>query len=103
MLSNQTYKFRAKITLYSTNMGGRKTPVYSGYKPSFGFNTAIHYSGQIQLIGKNELRPGQSSFANIHLLSARTLRKNLKHNDSFIITEGNKTIGTGVIEEIEMV
>jgi elongation factor Tu len=102
MLSNQPYKFKAKITLYSTDMGGRKTPVFSGYRPSFAFNTAIHYSGEIKLIGKKELHPGQSSLVHVHLLPARTIRKNLKENDSFIITEGNKTVGTGVIEKLEM-
>ncbi len=100
MLSDQTYKFRAKITLYSTDLGGRRTPVYSGYRPSFAFNTINHYSGEIELIGKEELLPGQSSLANIQLLSARTIRKDLKRNDSFTITEGNKTIGTGVIEKM---
>jgi len=103
MLSNQTYKLKARITLFSTEMGGRKNPVYSGYRPSFGFNTAIHYSGEIQLIRKKELRPGESSHANIQLLSTRTLRKDLKLNESFIITEGNKTVGTGVIEKLELV
>jgi elongation factor Tu len=101
MLSKHIYKFKAKITLYSTDLGGRKTPVYSGYRPSFAFNTAIHYSGEIELIGKEELQPGQSSFVNIQLLPARTIRKDLKRNDSFTITEGNKTVGTGVIEKIE--
>ncbi len=102
MLSNQTYKFRARITLFSTDLGGRRTPVYSGYKPSFAFNTENHYSGQIELIGKEELQPGQSSLVDIQLLSARTFRRDLKRNDSFTITEGNKTIGTGVIEKIEL-
>jgi elongation factor Tu len=84
-------------------MGGRKTPVYSGYRPSFGFNTAIHYSGEIKLINKKELRPGQTSLADINLLPAKTLRKNLKINDSFTLMEGSKTIGTGVIETVEVV
>ncbi|HEY4965316.1 MAG TPA: hypothetical protein VII28_02910, partial [Puia sp.] len=95
--------FRARIALFSTEMGGRKNPVYNGYRPSFGFNTANYYSGQIRLIGKKILRPGRSSFVKIDLLPARTIRKNLKPNDSFIIAEGNKIIGTGVLEKVELV
>jgi translation elongation factor EF-Tu-like GTPase len=83
-------------------MGGRKNPVYNGYRPSFGFNTANHYSGQIRLIGKKILRPGRSSHVKIDLLPARTIRKNLKPNDSFTITEGNKIIGTGVLEQVAL-
>jgi translation elongation factor EF-Tu-like GTPase len=103
MLSYQTYDFRARISLFSTELGGRENPVYDGYRPSFAFNTNIHYSGQIKLIGKKELRPGESSLADISLLSAQTLRKDLKPNDAFIITEGNKVIGTGVLEKVELI
>jgi translation elongation factor EF-Tu-like GTPase len=99
----KSYTFRARISLFSTEMGGRKNPVYNGYRPSFGFNTENHYSGQIKLIGKNVLRLGRSSFVKIDLLPARTIRKNLKPNDSFIIAEGNKIIGTGVLEKVELV
>jgi len=98
----KSYTFRARISLFSTEMGGRKNPVYSGYRPSFGFNTSYHYSGQIKLIGKKVLRPGRSSQVKIALLPARTIRKNLKPNDSFIITDGNKIIGTGVLEKVEL-
>ena len=102
MKSYKSYNFRAKISLFSTEMGGRKNSVYSGYRPSFGFNTSNYYSGQIKLIGKKVLRPGRSSQVKIVLLPARTIRKNLKPNDSFIITEGNKIIGTGVLEKVEL-
>jgi translation elongation factor EF-Tu-like GTPase len=84
-------------------MGGRQTPVKSGYRPSFGFNTVIQYAGEIRLIDKKELQPGQTSLADINLLPAKTIRKNIKSNDAFTITEGNKTVGTGVIETVEMV
>jgi translation elongation factor EF-Tu-like GTPase len=73
MISSQAYKFRARITLFRTDMGGRRNPVYNGYKPSFAFNTVNHYSGQIELIGNEELRPGQSSLAHIQLSSENTL------------------------------
>ena len=102
MSSQQSYKLTARITLYSAELGGRKKPVYSGYRPSFAFNTTTHYSGEIELIGNSELRQGQSTLANIQLLPASTIRKNLKHNDSFIIAEGNRTVGSGVIEKVEI-
>jgi|HubBroStandDraft_1064217.scaffolds.fasta_scaffold1031541_1 elongation factor Tu len=100
MTFEHTYTLKAKITLYNTGMGGRKKPVYSGYRPSFAFNTSKHYSGEIQLIGNEELKPGHSSLATIRLLPSSTLIKHLKHNDEFIITEGNHAVGDGVIEEV---
>jgi elongation factor Tu len=100
MQSEQVYTLRARITLYDTAMGGRKKPVYSGYRPSFAFNSARNYSGEIQLIGNQELQPGHSSHATIRLLPASTIRKRLKQNDAFTINEGSHAIGSGVIEQV---
>ena len=101
MQSNQAYKLSARITLYPSEMGGRIKPVYSGYRPSFVFNSKIHYSGEIDLLGKDELKPGETSKALVRLLPAQTL-KTLKPNKSFTISEGNKIIGTGLIESVEL-
>ena len=100
MRPKHTYNFKAKITLYSSAMGGRIRPVYSGYRPSFIFNSKKHYSGEIHLIDKDILMPGESSEATIRLLPASTIRGNLKPNDAFTISEGNKTVGSGVIEKV---
>ncbi len=100
-MSEHTYRFKAKITLYPSELGGRLKPVYTGYRPSFVFNSKKHYSGEIRLIDKEILMPGESSKVNIRLLPARTIRI-LKPNDAFTISEGNKTIGTGVIEKVEL-
>jgi elongation factor Tu len=102
MLSEITYNLKAVISLLPTDMGGRKKPVYSGYRPSLVFNTRQHYSAEIHLLDTDELQPGNTAIAFIKLLPARTLRKNLKVKDAFTLTEGNKTIGSGVIEKVEM-
>ena len=98
-----TYNLKAKIILFPTKAGGRKKPVYSGYKPSFSFNTEKHYCGEIQLLNKDKLNPGETALAYIKLLPAKSIRKNLKKNDAFTITEGNIAIGTGVIEDVELI
>ena len=95
-----TYDLIAKIVLLPRDMGGRKKPVASGYRPSFVFNSLNHFTGEIRLVRKKELLPGESAIAVIRLLPARHLRKNLKPNDTFSISEGNKTVGTGIIEKV---
>lgn len=103
MSSEITYNLTAKISLLPTEMGGRKKPVFTGYKPSFSFNSLQHYSGEIRLLRKQQLRPGGSAIAVIKLLPARTLRKTLKPNDAFTITEGSKTVGSGIIEKVKII
>ena len=101
MSSEITYNFQALITLLPSKNGGRKKPVYSGYRPSFAFNTSKHYSGEIHLIGTKELFPGETSKVTVKLLPAKTIRKNLKPADAFTITEGDKAVGTGIIEKVQ--
>ena len=98
-----TYDIRAIITLLPTDQGGRKGPVRTGYRPSFAFNTEKYYCGEIRLIARKELQPGQTSKAFIRMLPAKTIRKNLKAADAFRITEGTKTVGIGVIEKVDQV
>jgi translation elongation factor EF-Tu-like GTPase len=99
--SKTLYNFTAILSLFSTENGGRKKPVYNYYKPSFSFGTKQHISGEISLLEKQELSPGDSAKAFIKLLPSRYIRKNLKHGDAFTIWEGDKVIGSGVIQKIE--
>ena len=103
MISEKTYNLTAKITLFPTAEGGRTRPVYSGYRPSLAFSTEKHYCGEIELLDKDELKPGETSNVFIKLLPASSIRRNLKLNDAFTITEGNKIVGAGVIEKAELI
>ena len=98
-----TYNLRATITLFPTDQGGRKRSVHTGYRPNFAFNTEQYYCGEIELLDRDELRPGETSKAFIKMLPARTIRKNLKEKDAFSINEGNKTVGIGIITEVKLV
>ena len=91
------YNFQAKITLFATQSGWRKKSIFSGYKPSFVFNSQKQYCGEIKLLDKEELRPGETSLARIKLLPARTISGNIHINTAFTLVEGNKEIGRGVI------
>ncbi|RYY86832.1 MAG: hypothetical protein EOO15_13425 [Chitinophagaceae bacterium] len=103
MISEITYTIRAKINLLPPELGGRKKPVYSGYRPSFAFNTKQHYSGEIKLLDREELLPGNSALVRISLLPAKTLRKGLKQSDAFTIMEGNRVVGSGVIDGVDFI
>jgi len=96
-----SYNFVATLSLFPTENGGRKKPVYDHYRPSFAFNTINHFSGEISFPNLDELRPGGTATANIKLLASRHISQKLKSGDSFTILEGDKIVGTGVIIEIE--
>jgi len=99
-----SYNFVATLSLFPTENGGRKKPVYDHYRPSFAFNTVNtvnQFSGEVSFPNLDELRPGGTATANIKLLASRHISQKLKSGDSFTILEGDKIVGTGVILEIE--
>ena len=95
------YTFTAKILLLSTDDGGRRRPIYSQYRPAFSFNTLQYFSGQITLLDREELIPGQMGLASVKLLPARHIRKTLRRGDTFKISEGKHVIGLGTIEQVD--
>lgn len=100
-MSEIEYGFTAMISLFPTENGGRKRPVYSHYRPSFSFNTKMHFCGEISFVNKEEVLPGDTAIASIKMLPARYIRHNLKKGDAFTILEGNTVVGSGVIQSIE--
>ncbi len=96
-----TYNFTALISLLPTEAGGRKKPVYNHYRPSFSFNTVNQISGEVSFLGQDELKPGGTTKAVIKLLPSKHIRQNLKSGDAFTILEGEKIVGTGVIQQIQ--
>ena len=96
-----SYNFTATLSLFPTENGGRKTPVYNHYRPSFAFNSVNQFSGEVSFPELDELSPGGTTVAYVKLLPSKHIRHNLKAGDSFTILEGAKIIGTGVIQNIE--
>lgn len=94
------YKFTATLSLFPSELGGRKKPVSDNYKPSFSFNSSNHVSGEISFDRPKGVQPGETLNASVKLLPSRTIRQNLKCGDTFSIHEGTKVIGTGVINKI---
>jgi len=96
-----SYNFTAILSLFPTESGGRKKPIYDHFRPSFSFNSANQVSGEISFPELEELWPGATATAVVKLLPSKHIRQNLKSGDSFTILEGAKIIGTGVIQTID--
>jgi translation elongation factor EF-Tu-like GTPase len=95
-----SYNFTAILSLFPTENGGRKKPVYDSFRPSFSFNSVNHVSGEISFPEQDELRPGATATAIVKILPSKHIRQHLKSGDSFTILEGAKIIGSGVIQQI---
>jgi len=92
-----SYNIEAVITLLPTELGGLKRAICSGYRPDIGFNVEKQYSCEVELLGSEELKPGETARVLIALLPART-----KCSYVFSIREGRKIIGLGAIRAVNV-
>ncbi|MGM9652097.1 MAG: elongation factor Tu [Eubacteriales bacterium] len=90
-------KFAGQVYVLLEKEGGRQKPFFSGYRPQFYFRTT-DVTGTIQLPADVEMcRPGDNVVMNVELITPIAIEKGLR----FAIREGGRTVGSGVVSEIE--
>ena len=91
------HKFKASVYVLSKEEGGRHTPFFSNYRPQFYFRTT-DVTGVIELPeGVEMVMPGDNVDMTVELIAPVALEKGTK----FSIREGGRTVGAGVVSEIE--
>ena len=77
--------------------GGRHKPFFPGYRPQFYFRTT-DVTGIINLPeGVEMCRPGDNVDMKVELIAPIAIEKGLR----FAIREGGRTVGSGVVIDIE--
>src|SRR5271157_5609593 len=90
-------KFKAEVYILTKEEGGRHTPFFTGYRPQFYFRTT-DVTGVAQLpAGTEMVMPGDNVTLTVELVTPIALEKELR----FAIREGGKTVGAGVVTEIQ--
>ena len=90
-------KFVGQVYVLTEKEGGRSKPFFSGYRPQFYFRTT-DVTGIINLPDDVEMcRPGDNVNMNVELITPIACEKGLR----FAIREGGRTVGSGVVSEIQ--
>jgi elongation factor Tu len=90
-------KFKAEVYVLTKEEGGRHTPYFNGYRPQFYFRTT-DVTGVCTLPqGTEMVMPGDNVTMSIELIMPIAMEKELR----FAIREGGRTVGAGVVTEIE--
>ncbi|WP_369360280.1 elongation factor Tu [Streptomyces sp. cg2] len=89
-------RFTAEMYVLSTDEGGRRTPLTTGYRPQFYLRTA-DVVGAIDLGERAVARPGETVRITVELGRAVPLEPGL----GFAIREGGRTVGAGTIRTTE--
>ena len=94
---NPHTKFTGQVYVLSKDEGGRHTPFFNNYRPQFYFRTT-DVTGVISLPEGTEMcMPGDNVDMNVELITPIAIEKGLR----FAIREGGRTVGSGVVIEIE--
>src|SRR5262247_3583620 len=89
--------FNAEVYVLSKDEGGRHTPFFNGYRPQFYFRTT-DVTGSIKLPeGQEMVMPGDNTNMDIELGQPIAMDQGLR----FAIREGGRTVGAGVVTEIQ--
>ena len=90
-------KFAGQVYVLSKEEGGRHTPFFNNYRPQFYFRTT-DVTGIITLPeGVEMCMPGDNVVMHVELIPPIAIEKGLR----FAIREGGRTVGSGVVTEIE--
>ena len=90
-------KFKAQVYVLTKDEGGRHTPFFNNYRPQFYFRTT-DVTGVIQLPEGTEMcMPGDNVKMDVELITPIAIEAGLR----FAIREGGRTVGAGVVSEIE--
>ena len=89
-------KFKANVYVLKKDEGGRHTPFFNGYRPQFYFRTT-DVTGVVTLPeGTEMVMPGDNVEMDVELITSIAMDKELR----FAIREGGRTVGAGVVTEI---
>ena len=89
-------KFTGQVYVLKQSEGGRHTPFFNNYRPQFYFRTT-DVTGVITLPeGVEMCMPGDNIDMKVELITPIAIEKGLR----FAIREGGRTVGSGVVIEI---
>ena len=90
-------KFKGQVFVLTKDEGGRHTPFFNNYRPQFYFRTT-DVTGTITLPEGTEMcMPGDNVVMSVELITPIAIEQGLR----FAIREGGRTVGSGVVTEID--
>jgi translation elongation factor EF-Tu-like GTPase len=106
MLTDDLIIVKAKITMKTTEEGGRKSGFKSGYRPNHVFEITDDlknlktYIGDINFDDQELIQPGETKIVTVRFLKMPQVEKYIIVGQKWFINEAARTLGFGEILEI---
>lgn len=91
-------RIRATLRLYA-GAGHRQAPFSSGYRPLFAFLPEMNTSGQVTLLDRPALAPGEEASVEL-LFGSRDYLGHLRVGSRFTFGEGPGPLGEGEVTQL---
>ncbi len=94
---------RTKIYFLRSEEGGRKSIIFSGYRPSIwwdGLEERGGNDGQIILEGRDTCFPGEECVTRVEFYYPELLPTSIKTGMTFTVREGGRVIGRGQVIDV---
>lgn len=104
----RVYHVECKLTLYSTEEGGRETPIKSGYRPNHVFeyeedgSFKFTFMGDFQFDENLLIEPGTTQYATARFLTHQPIEPYLKIGQKWWVHEALRKLGEAVMIKIEL-
>lgn len=105
MRSNDLIIVKAKITMKTTEDGGRRSGFKSGYSPNHVFEMPDNlkslrtYTGDILFYDQDLIEPGETKIVTVRFLKVPEIEKYMVVGQKWFINEAVRTLGIGEILE----
>jgi elongation factor Tu len=90
-------KFKAEVYVLTKEEGGRHTPFFNNYRPQFYFRTTDVTGNIVLPEGTEMVMPGDNVTIDVELIHPIAV----ENGTTFSIREGGRTVGSGIVTEIE--
>lgn len=90
-------KFKGEVYVLTKEEGGRHTPFFNNYRPQFYFRTTDVAGNVVLPEGTEMVMPGDNVTIEVELIHPIAVEK----GTTFSIREGGRTVGSGIVTEIE--
>ena len=94
---NRLFKIEAEIKI--NKEGGRTWPIKTGYRPGFNFIDKKQTSGSMDLLNREDLKPGEEAIVEVSFISNELLG-DIKEGTVFKFYEGPIEIGSGKVLKV---
>jgi len=97
--SEGVFPVKAKLTMKKSEVGGRSSGFFSGYRPNHVFEykdngqLLMTFIGEIIFEGQNTIEPGETTEVTVRFLLEQPIEKYLDKGRKWWIHEGSRVVG----------